>query len=290
MRATSNWITSPGSGVRFNVAGINEISDLHGDIVDPQLIVFLAGNQYMVTGELVGSFQEAYPQYERIYVQTLPPGIMAQQVEQGALMVGNLRITHRPDVFAAEKIRIDQLDESLERFQHSVDYAANRLEIMVSQGNPKNVTGLKSLERDEVRVSMPNPAWEDIGEHILAACRKAGGEALVRRIMEEKQAEGSTYLAFIHHRETPRRILRGESDAGPVWHTEVYYQQVALGNPIEGAPIPDELNERAVYTAASVRTAAHKEAAEDFLDFLTGERGQAIYRRFGFEAVSETGR
>ncbi len=268
----------------FTVAGVDDVPDLHGDIIDPQLVIFLSGNQYMVTGDLMRAFQEEYPQYERIYVETLPPGIMEKQIEQGGLVVGNLRIAITPDVFTAGQKRIQDLNDMRGWFERKVDYASNRLEIMVAKGNPKGVTSLSSLGRDDVRVSMPNPEWEGIGTQIEAALRKAEGDALVRHVMQEKVENRSTYLTFIHHRETPRRILAGESDAGPVWHTEVYYQQQALDNPIEGVPIPDEENEIAIYTAAKLKEASHPKAADDFLDFLTGPRGQEIYRRFDFAA------
>ncbi len=285
-RATASWVTSPGAGVFFTVAGVDDVPDLHGDVVDPQLVVFLSGNQFMVTGDLIRSFQEQHPRYERIFVETLPPGIMQRQIEQGGLVMGNLRVSHQPDVFTAGRKRIQELSDTRGWFERSVEYAANRLEIMVAKGNPKDITGLTSLGREDVRVSMPNPEWEGIGERIQDAYRKAEGEALLQRVMQEKVKEGSTYLTLIHHRETPRRILAGQSDAGPVWHTEVFYQQGVLKNPIEGVAIPDEENERAIYTAARMRNAPHAEAAEDFLNFLVRERGQEIYRRFGFEAAA----
>ena len=53
----------------------------------------------MVTHDLMKAFQKKYPQYKRIYWQTLPPGIEAQQIEQGALVVGSLRIALQPDVY-----------------------------------------------------------------------------------------------------------------------------------------------------------------------------------------------
>ncbi len=286
-RATASWVTSPGAGVFFTVAGVDDVPDLHGDVVDPQLVIFLSGNQFMVTGDLIRAFQEEHSRYERIFVETLPPGIMERQIEQEGLVIGNLRITHRPDVFTAGRNRIRELDDTRDWFARSVDYASNRLAIMVGKGNPKGITGLNSLGREDVRVSMPNPEWEGIGNRILASYRKAEGESLVRRVMDEKVEQGSTYLTLIHHRETPRRILADQSDAGPVWHTEVFYQQNALDNPIEGVPIPDDENETAIYTAASLRSAPHAKAAEDFLDFLLSERGQEIYRRFDFGAGEE---
>ncbi len=281
-RSSASWVTSPGAGVFFTVPGIDDVADLHGDVVDPQLVLFMAGNQFMVTGDLIRAFQKEFPKYERIFVETLPPGIMEQQVEQGGLVVGNLRITSQPDVFTSSHGRILELADAHSWFQRSVDYATNRLAIMVPKGNPKDITGLTSLGRADVLVSMPNPEWEGIGKRVLDSLRKAEGEALIERVMQKKVEDGSTYLTLIHHRETPRRIMAGQSDAGPVWHTEVYYQQNALNDPIEEVPIPDEENEEVVYTAASMRDAAHPQGANDFLDFLASPAGQEIYRQFGF--------
>ena len=45
-------------GKHFKVDGINNLPDFHGDIVDPQLVVFFAGNQYMVVEELMDEFKK----------------------------------------------------------------------------------------------------------------------------------------------------------------------------------------------------------------------------------------
>ena len=48
---------------------------------------------------------------------------------------------------------------------------------------------------------------------------------LVKRIMEEKRAEGTTLLTLVHHRETPLRIEKRTVDVGPVWVTEAVQAQ-----------------------------------------------------------------
>jgi molybdate transport system substrate-binding protein len=162
----------------FTVYGIDNAPDLYGDVVDPQLVVFFGGNQFMVLDDLLREFRKAYPAYQRIFVETLPPGVMAKQIEQGAVVVGNLRIDLKPDVYAAGKSRMDMTPEW---FTRTTTYAQNRLAIMVRQGNPKQVRGLRDLGRPDVRVSMPNPAWEGIGKRIEESYEKAGGPALKSR-------------------------------------------------------------------------------------------------------------
>jgi molybdate transport system substrate-binding protein len=277
------WNPPPTGGVSFAVPPFDAIADLHGDIVDPQLTVFFAGNQFMVVHDLVDAFKLRYPQYQRIYVETLPPGILAKQIETGSLVMGNLRIALKPDIFTNGKGSIAELQKQHGWFADTADYARNPLAILVAKGNPKHVEGLKDLGRADVRVSMPNPQWEGIAKQIEASYRKAGGDALDHTIMDGKVKDGSTYLTRIHHRESPLRVLQGESDAAPVWSTEAYFQQQILHRPVETIAIPADQNVTATYTAARMKDAPHAQAAKDFLAFMTSAQAQAIYRKYGFQ-------
>jgi molybdate transport system substrate-binding protein len=277
------WNPPPTGGVSFAVPPFDAIADLHGDIVDPQLTVFFAGNQFMVVHDLVEAFKKNHPQIQRIYVETLPPGILAKQIETGSLVMGNLRIALKPDIFTNGKSSIADLQKQHNWFADTADYARNPLAILVAKGNPKHVEGLKDLGRDDVRVSMPNPQWEGIAKQIEASYRKAGGDALDHAIMDTKVKDGSTYLTRIHHRESPLRVLQGESDAAPVWSTEAYFQQQILHRPVETVAIPADQNVTATYTAARMKDAPHEQAAKDFLAFMTSPEAQAIYRKYGFQ-------
>jgi molybdate transport system substrate-binding protein len=277
------WNPPPAGGVSFAVPPFDAIADLHGDIVDPQLTVFFAGNQFMVVHDLVEAFKQRYPQYQRIYVETLPPGILVKQIETGSLVMGNLRIAAKPDIFTNGKDSIADLQKQRGWFADTTNYARNPLAIMVAKGNPKHIEGLKDLARADVRVSMPNPQWEGIAKQIETSYRKAGGDALDHTIMDNKVKDGSTYLTRIHHRESPLRVLQGESDAAPVWSTEAYFQQQILHRPVETIAIPADQNVTATYTAARLKAAPHEQAAKDFLAFMTSADAQAIYHKYGFQ-------
>jgi ABC-type molybdate transport system substrate-binding protein len=272
----------PPAGLQFSVPPFDAIADLHGDIVDPQLVVFFAGNQFMVVHDLMDAFRQAHPAYQRIFVETLPPGILAKQIESGSLVMGNLRITHRPDVYTAGKGAIAERQKEHGWFAEMHDYARNPLAILVARGNPKHITGLADLGRGDVRVSMPNPAWEGIAKQIEASYRKAGGEALDHTIMQAKVADGTTFLTRIHHRQSPLRVLQGASDAAPVWSTEAYFQQQILHHPVETVAIPEAQNAVATYTAARMKNAPHEQAAKDFMAFMQSPAAAAVYRKYGF--------
>ena len=275
----------PPTGMQFSVPPFDAIADLHGDIVDPQLVVFFAGNQFMVVHDLMAAFKQAHPQYRRIFVETLPPGILAKQIESGSLVMGNLRITLKPDIYTAGKGAIAANQKKHDWFADTYDYARNPLAILVAKGNPKHIEGLKDLGRAGVRVSMPNPAWEGIARQIEASYRKAGGEALDHTVMQTKVKEGTTFLTHIHHRQSPLRVLEGKSDAAPVWSTEAWFQQQILHHPVETIAIPAAQNAVATYTVARMKRAPHEQTAKDFMTFMQSPAAQAVYRKYGFQSA-----
>ncbi|MBD1421287.1 molybdate ABC transporter substrate-binding protein [Sphingobacterium chuzhouense] len=273
------WNTPPASAVEFTIQGINNVPDLYGDIVDPQLVVFFAGNQFMCIDDLLEGFKKKHPHIKRIFAETLPPGILAQQIEGGSLTIGNLRITHKPDVYTAGKGRIESMADHFNRVE---TYAYNQLSLMVPEGNPKNIRSLADLQQSNVRVSMPNPAWEGIGRQIEIAYKKAGGEILHHIVMEKKVEDGSTYLTRIHHRESPLRILLGDSDVAPVWTSEVVYQTM-IGHPVQEIEIPKKHNIKASYLAGRLKNAPRPEAADLFIAYLISDEAKEIYKKYGFD-------
>lgn len=272
------WNTPPASAVHFTVPGIDNIPDLYGDIADPQLTIFFAGNQFMVVDDLLAAFKAAYPQYERVFVETLPPGILAKQIKGGSLTIGNLRITHQADIYTAGQRTIKEMNDY---FSQTQVYCYNNISLMIPQDNPANITTLNDLGQDHIRIAMPNPLWEGIGEQIQASYKKAGGDQLVDKIMKSKVQNGSTYLTKIHHRESPMRILYGTADVAPVWTSEVVYQKL-LGHPVSSISIPEHLNSTATYVAAKLKTAPHPKAADDFLKFMATDTAKSIYLKYGF--------
>jgi molybdate transport system substrate-binding protein len=274
------WSPPPANGLNFTIPQIDNVPDLHGDIVDPQLVIFFAGNQFMVTHELMDAFRQAHPEIQRIYWETLPPGILARQIDNGALIIGNLRIAIKPDIYTAGARRIKEFQQQ-NRFESVETYAQNRLAIMVSKGNPKRIKSLKDLGRSDVRVSMPNPEWEGVANLITDSYKKAGGKELVTQIMKDKVQNGTTFLTHIHHRQTPIRLMLGESDAGVVWYSEARFQQM-IGNPIDMVEIPPDQNMTGTYLAGVFKDAPHAEAARAFAGFLLTNQAQAIFRKYGF--------
>jgi molybdate transport system substrate-binding protein len=274
-------------GYVFRVGSVDNVPDLHGDPQGARLNLFVGGNQFMVMPALIRAFVRRHPRLRgRIFYETLPPGILLRQMRRrDTLTLGNLTLRVVPDVYEAGARKVRALRRA-GRVRQTVAYASNNLEIMVRRGNPLRIRGLADLGRGDVRVAMPNPAWEGVERQIAAALQRAGGRALVRRVMVAKLRAGTTYLTHIHHRQTPLRIMQGASDAGVTWASEVRFQEM-LGHAIAGVRIPSAQNVRAVYVAGVVAHAPHPRAAADWLRFLASPLARRIYQRFGFGAPAQ---
>jgi ABC-type molybdate transport system substrate-binding protein len=264
----------------LSVPGVDEVMDLHGDPCGAQLVLFVAGNQWMVMPELLAAFKRTHPDARRIFYETLPPGILARQLRSGSLNIWSLTVGAAPDVFMAGKGRMSDAASS-GLVDGPVGYASNVLAIAVRAGDPKHIETLQDLGRNDVRIAMPNPAWEGVARQIEQAYRKAGGEPLVETIMVTKVRDGTTLLTQIHHRQTPMWLISGRVDAGPVWLSEVLYQ-VRIGAPIAAVRIAPAQNVREIYDAAVVKAAPHPLPAREFVRFLRTPQAQRIYRSYGF--------
>jgi molybdate transport system substrate-binding protein len=249
------------------------------------LILFMAGNQFMVMEELIGAFRRESPETEKIFYETLPPGLELKQILAGGAIFRDQVIDAVPDIYASVSEKaIDRLEAAgwVEK-KHCRLYLHNRLVLMVPAGNPLGIKRVDDLARPEVRISQPNPENEDIADHILGMYRQTGGEAFVARIMEEKKAEGTTLMTTVHHRETPERILSGKADVGPVWATEVVHAQRS-GLSVEAVEPGENLDQRhrINYYVCRLMKAPHPAAAERFLDFIVSRPARMIFADHGF--------
>ena len=259
-------------------------ADLHGlEYMDSaDLVLFMAGNQFMVMDDLLNLFQQEYPEIKKIFYETLPPGLELKQILAGGAKFGEKEIKVTPDVYTA--VTEDAMKELFHRgyVGDYFVYLHNRIVLMVPEGNPKSIKIVLDLGRDDVRISQPG-SMEDITRYITDMYRSAGGDALVKKIMDDKRAEGTTILTIVHHIETPLRMEKGTVDVGPVWATEVRNAQ-SVGLKVEAIEPGEDLDQRdkVNYYIARLKNAPHPENAENFLNFMKTPKAQDIFKKFGF--------
>ncbi len=275
----------------FHADGKIEYGDI-GDSYTSDLVMYLAGNQFMVMEELIKDFQSKNPDIKSVYVETIPPGqiLKGQLLQQGKIEGKDTAMN--PDIYASVNLgHLKQLKGKGKMDKYMV-YTHNKLELMVAAGNPKGIKGPEDLARDDIVQSHPNPLTEGIfkfyGSEML---KDMNLHAKVTGGKECKgcwAVEGKTWFTERHHRETPHRIENGEADVGIVWTTEIVEAKTE-GRKIEGVAIPAPLNkqEKVAYAIGALKEGRNQKNAAKFLEYLATEKAQDIYAKYGFLKASK---
>ena len=261
------------------------------DSYDSELVMYLAGNQFMVMEELIQDFQKKNPDIKSIYVETIPPGqiLKGQILKQG--QINGQNTAQNPDLYASVNLKHLKKLNKKGLMSDYITYTHNKLELMVSKGNPKNIMGAKDLGRDDLVQSHPNPLTEGIFKFYGTDMLKQLG--LYEKVTNNKMCkgcwaiDGKTWFTTRHHRETPQRIEDGLADVGIVWTTEII-EAKTLGRAIDGVAISDEFNQgdKVGYAIGTLSTGRNQANAKRYLDYLATDAAQNIYASYGFVKAS----
>lgn len=263
-----------------------------GDSYTADLVIYLAGNQFMVMEDLISAFQKHNPDIKSVFVETIPPGqiLKGQILKQGKIAGQN--IARNPDLFASVNVNHLKKLQAKNLMSDYITYTHNKLALEVLEGNPKHIKGPRDLARDDVVVTLPNPLTEGIFKFYGSEMLKMLG--IYQKVTDGKKCKScwaikdKTWFTSRHHRETPIRLLQGKTDVGLVWTTEITYQQ-KIGRKIEGVDIPAPYNmaDKVAYVIGSLKTARNPYNAVRFLSFLGTDEAQNIYARHGFIKASQ---
>lgn len=262
-----------------------------GDSYTSDLVMYLAGNQFMVIKELIQDFQKSHPSIKTVYVETIPPGqILKKQIlKQG--MIDGQKTNQTPDLYASVKIAHLKKLKKKGLMSTGMIYIHNKLELMVAKGNPKNIKGARDLGRSDLVQSHPNPLTEGIFKFYGSDMLKQLG--LYKKVTANKKCkscwaiEGKTWFTSRHHRETPHRIENNKADVGIVWTTEVVHAK-REGRAIDGVAISNKYNQgsKVGYAIGPLNNAKNMTNAKTFMKYLATKKAQSIYKSYGFVPAS----
>lgn len=269
----------------------------YGQIEDSytaDLVMYLAGNQFMAMEELITDFLNKNPGIKTVYVETIPPGqiLKGQILKQG--VIDGKKTAMNPDLYASVNLGHLKKLKKKNMMKSYMTYTHNKLELMVAKGNPKNIQGPKDLARDDLVQSHPNPLTEGIfkfyGSQMLKDLK------IHEKITANKKCkgcwaiEGKTWFTQRHHRETPQRIENKQADVGIVWTTEVKHAK-AQGRNVEGVRIPAPYNmaHKVGYAIGMLNSGKNQDNASLYLSYLATDAAQNIYEKYGFVKASKQG-
>ena len=267
----------------------------YGEIEDSyssDLVMYLAGNQFMVMEELIQDFQKKNPDVKTVYVETIPPGqiLKKQLLKQGE--IDGKKTNQKPDLFASVNKKHLKRMKKEGRMKDHIIYTHNKLELMVAAGNPKGIKGPKDLGRTDIVQSHPNPLTEGIFKFYGSEMLKDLG--IHKQVTNDAKCKScwavkdKVWFTSRHHRETPHRIENGKADVGIVWTTEVVHAK-AEGRKIDGVSIPAPYNkqDKVAYAIGRLTDGKNTKNADRFIDYLATDDAQSIYAKYGFLKASK---
>ena len=270
----------------FHTDGQIEYGQIN-DSYSSDLVMYLAGNQFMAMEELIKDFQKKNPDIESVYVETIPPGqiLKGQILKQG--MIDGQKTAQNPDLYASVNLGHLKKLKAKNMMKKYIIYTHNQLELMIAKGNPKHIKGPNDLKRKDLIQSHPNPLTEGIFKFYGSQMLKDLG--IYQQVTANKKCKGcwavkdKTWFTVRHHRETPFRIENGKADVGIVWSTEVQHAKKAKRN-IDGVKIPAPYNmaSKVGYAIGELSNAKNSKNAKRYLAYLASKDAQNIYASYGF--------
>ena len=196
-------------------------------------------------------------------------GTLQKQIEAGATV----------DIFAAAAMKqVNALVEGGFADQTSVTvFASNEILLAVPAASTLGLTSFEDLTKPEVKkVAYGDPASAPHGVYAEEAMTTLGifDQVKPKVIYTKNASQTLTY------------VTGGEVDAGIMFATDA----IAGGSDVKVVATCDPgWHSEIVYPAAVVSSSTNKELAQEFIDFLMNDEGQAILQGYGFVAPPVAG-
>lgn len=141
--------------------------------------------------------------------------------------------------------------------------------INVPVGNPKNIQTLRDLTRPGLRVGMAEPDGVCVGLYAVEIIAEAGLIEALRPNLVTRVASCARTAGLI-----PLQAV----DATLGWRVFAHWNDQIASVALR----PDEIVRLAYIPAAIARDSRQRETAQEFIRFLAGPQGRAIFSRWGY--------
>ena len=243
-----------------------------------ELIVFAAASLTETLEQIAEDYKAAAPDVTLTF-NFDSSGTLKTQIQEGADC----------DVFisAAQK-QMDQLDatadpsvntEGLDFVQSDsrLDLLENKVTLAVPEGNPKGIDSFDSLaqhlQAGDILLAMGN-SDVPVGQYTQKILTHYG-------LDEAALASAGCITYGTNVKEVTTQVREGSVDAGIIYATDAFS---------DGLTVVDEATAnmcgQVIYPAAVLKTSAHPEAAQAFLDYLSTDEAMAVFASVGFSPVS----
>ncbi len=242
-----------------------------------EIIVFAAASMT----ETLNQIKEIYEKDHNVTITYNfdSSGTLKTQIQEGAdcdlFISAGQKQMNQLDITADKEINTDGLDFVADGTR--INLLENKVVLVVPEGNPAGLEGFDDLAAKladgSVFMAMGN-SDVPVGQYTQKILAYYG-------LDEEALANAGTITYGTNVKEVTTQVSEGSVDCGVIYCTDAF----SAGLTIVDSATKDMCGQ-VIYPAAVLKTAQHAEAAQAFLDYLTGDESMAIFEAVGFSPVA----
>ncbi|MCL2156558.1 MAG: molybdate ABC transporter substrate-binding protein [Methanobrevibacter sp.] len=242
---------------------ISDIQNSSGSNEEGSIDVLFAAGFSKVGPELISEFNKKYPNIK----------VNSKYGGSGELFA-TLETQKKGDVFlpADYKYMEDAMNSGYIDNGTVKNVTKNVPVIIVEKGNPKNISSLKDLAKDGVKVGIGEKNGPAIGKTTAKILEKNNLSSDVGKNIVVTTTTVNQLLTY---------LITGQVDATIIWEDMTSWKEG--DGKIEVIKIPEDENEISTVPVGITSFTKDKDAAVKFNEFITSEEGKTIWEKWGFE-------
>ena len=243
-----------------------------------ELIVFAAASMTETLTKLGELYMEQHPNVTIVF-NFDSSGTLKTQIQEGAdcdvFISAGQKQMNQLDITADSAVNTEGLDYVLAGTRFNI--LENKVALAVPEGNPAGVQSyddLKAgLEAGTVLLAMGN-SDVPVGQYTQKILAFFG-------LSEEELAAAGCLTYGSNVKEVSTQVSEGAVDCGIIYATDAFSAGLTV---VDTATA--EMCGQVIYPAAVLNVSKNPDAAQDFLQFLTGDEADAVFSAVGFTPVA----
>ena len=244
-----------------------------------ELVVFAAASMTETLTEIADLYKEVAPNVTLVY-NFDSSGTLKTQIQEGAdcdvFISAAPKQMNQLDISKDEAANPDRLDFVLQGTR--IDLLENKVALAVPEGNPKNINSyddlVAGLKDGSVMLAMGN-SDVPVGQYtqkILA----------YYELNEEDLAKAGVITYGSNVKEVTTQVAEATVDCGIIYGTDAFSAGLAS---VDAATA--EMCGQVIYPTAVLNVSKNPEAAQAFVEYLTGAEATAVFEGVGFSAMTK---
>ncbi|HUK84481.1 MAG TPA: molybdate ABC transporter substrate-binding protein, partial [Candidatus Acidoferrum sp.] len=175
-----------------------------------------------------------------------------------------------------------------------VNFTTNSLEMIIAQGNPKNITSLADLAKPGVKLVLADPSipsgsytnttfWKIDSTWGNASSPQYNNSGAYVNYNYTVHQNVVSYELTVENVVGKVSLNVGTADAGVVFVSDAVYGQQS-GSHVQFIPIPTSVNTQGIYGIGVIGSTTQSALAQKFMDFWSSTDGQALLTYYGFDS------